>query len=82
MEIHLKIKRSKKELEALENQEKEVSENEWGGENVTRVWFRSKGGVCPSQLSARETPRSPEQKRRKHHYQQPQHHNTWAGSSR
>ncbi len=28
MEIHLKIKRSKKELEALENQEKEVSENE------------------------------------------------------
>lgn len=25
MEIHLKIKRSKKELEALENQEKEVS---------------------------------------------------------
>ncbi len=27
MEIHLKIKRSKKELEALENQEKEVSEN-------------------------------------------------------
>ena len=26
MEIHLKIKRSKKELEALENQEKEVSE--------------------------------------------------------
>ncbi|KAL7408014.1 hypothetical protein ABVT39_016849 [Epinephelus coioides] len=55
MEIHLKIKRSKKELEALENQEKE--------------------------LSAREPSRSPEQKRRKHH-QQPQHHNTWAGSSR
>ena len=25
MEIHLKIKRSKRELEALENQEKEVS---------------------------------------------------------
>lgn len=56
MEIHLKIKRSKKELEALENQEKE--------------------------LSAREGPRSPEQKRRKHHHQQPQHHNTWAGGSR
>ncbi|XP_035487402.2 RNA-binding protein 6 isoform X2 [Scophthalmus maximus] len=55
MEIHLKIKRSKKELEALENQEKE--------------------------LNARDVPRSPEQKRRKHH-QQPQHHNTWAGSSR
>ncbi|XP_044072480.1 RNA-binding protein 6 isoform X4 [Siniperca chuatsi] len=55
MEIHLKIKRSKKELEALENQEKE--------------------------LNAKETSRSPEQKRRKHH-QQPQHHNTWAGSSR
>ncbi|XP_008284437.1 RNA-binding protein 6 isoform X3 [Stegastes partitus] len=55
MEIHLKIKRSKKELEALENQEKE--------------------------LNARETSRSPEQKRRKHH-QQLQHHNTWAGSSR
>lgn len=31
MEIHLKIKRSKKELEALENQEKEVSENPLGG---------------------------------------------------
>ncbi|KAM8757169.1 RNA-binding protein 5 isoform 2-T2 [Acanthopagrus schlegelii] len=56
MEIHLKIKRSKKELEALENQEKE--------------------------LSAKEGPRSPEQKRRKHHHQQPQHHNTWAGGSR
>nr|XP_020453709.1 RNA-binding protein 6-like isoform X1 [Monopterus albus] len=56
MEIHLKIKRSKKELEALENQEKE--------------------------LSARETSRSPEQKRRKHHHPQPQQHNTWAGSSR
>jgi len=27
MEIHLKIKRSKKELEALENQEKEVGGN-------------------------------------------------------
>ncbi|XP_026203308.1 RNA-binding protein 6 isoform X2 [Anabas testudineus] len=54
MEIHLKIKRSKKELEALENQEKE--------------------------LNAKETSRSPEPKRRKH--QQPQHHNTWAGSSR
>ncbi|XP_029989394.1 RNA-binding protein 6 isoform X2 [Sphaeramia orbicularis] len=53
MEIHLKIKRSKKELEALENQEKE--------------------------LSARESTRSPEQKRRKH---QQQHHNAWAGSSR
>jgi len=36
MEIHLKIKRSKKELEALENQEKEVSENTCGGENVPR----------------------------------------------
>ncbi|XP_069546852.1 RNA-binding protein 5 isoform X2 [Brachyistius frenatus] len=58
MEIHLKIKRSKKELEALENQEKE--------------------------LNARETPRSPEQKRKKHHHPlpQPQHHNTWAGSSK
>ncbi|XP_031157366.1 RNA-binding protein 6 isoform X2 [Sander lucioperca] len=55
MEIHLKIKRSKKELEALENQEKE--------------------------LNSREPTRSPEQKRRKTH-QQPQHHNTWAGSSR
>lgn len=31
MEIHLKIKRSKKELEALENQEKEVSEMNWVG---------------------------------------------------
>lgn len=29
MEIHLKIKRSKKELEALENQEKEVKTNEF-----------------------------------------------------
>lgn len=29
MEIHLKIKRSKKELEALENQEKEVKINEF-----------------------------------------------------
>lgn len=29
MEIHLKIKRSKKELEALENQEKEVRTNEF-----------------------------------------------------
>uniref|UniRef100_A0A3Q0RF42 RNA binding motif protein 6 n=1 Tax=Amphilophus citrinellus TaxID=61819 RepID=A0A3Q0RF42_AMPCI len=57
MEIHLKIKRSKKELEALENQEREP------------------------QLSAREAPKSPEQKRRKHHHSQPQHHNTWAGSS-
>ncbi|KAK2915155.1 hypothetical protein Q8A73_005749 [Channa argus] len=56
MEIHLKIKRSKKELEALENQEKE--------------------------LNAREVTRSPEQKRRKNHHQQPQHQNTWAGSSR
>ncbi|XP_029907073.1 RNA-binding protein 6 isoform X2 [Myripristis murdjan] len=55
MEIHLKIKKSKKELEALENQEKE--------------------------LNARELTRSPEQKRRKHHHQ-PQHLNTWAGSSR
>lgn len=27
MEIHLKIKRSKKELEALENQEREVSQH-------------------------------------------------------
>ncbi|XP_026023299.1 RNA-binding protein 6 isoform X2 [Astatotilapia calliptera] len=56
MEIHLKIKRSKKELEALENQER--------------------------QLSAKEAPKSPEQKRRKHHHSQPQHQNTWAGSSR
>ncbi|KAM8917739.1 RNA-binding protein 5 isoform 1-T1 [Spinachia spinachia] len=54
MEIHLKIKRSKKELEALENQEKE--------------------------LISREPTRSPEPKRRKQ--QQPQHHNSWAGSSR
>ncbi|XP_034388230.1 RNA-binding protein 6 isoform X2 [Cyclopterus lumpus] len=54
MEIHLKIKRSKKELEALENQEKE--------------------------LNSREPSRSPEPKRRKQ--QQPQHHNSWAGSSR
>lgn len=30
MEIHLKIKKSKKELEALENQEKEVSEMKQG----------------------------------------------------
>lgn len=29
MEIHLKIKRSKKELEALENQEKEVKTNDF-----------------------------------------------------
>ncbi|TNM88782.1 hypothetical protein fugu_005036 [Takifugu bimaculatus] len=56
MEIHLKIKQSKKELEALENQEKE--------------------------LTARESPRSPEQKRRKHHHQQSQQHKNWAGSSR
>ncbi|XP_078479209.1 RNA-binding protein 5-like [Lampetra planeri] len=56
MEIHLKIKRSKKELEALENQEKE--------------------------LNVREVSRSPEQKRKKSHHQQPQHHNSWAGSSR
>ncbi|XP_024125374.1 RNA-binding protein 6 isoform X3 [Oryzias melastigma] len=56
MEIHLKIKRSKKELEALENQEKE--------------------------LNARETTKSPEPKRRKHHHQQAQHQNMWAGSSR
>ncbi|XP_031701981.1 RNA-binding protein 6 isoform X5 [Anarrhichthys ocellatus] len=54
MEIHLKIKRSKKELEALENQEKE--------------------------LNSKEPSRSPEPKRRKQ--QQPQHHNSWAGSSR
>ncbi|KAG7494110.1 RNA-binding protein 6-like isoform X2 [Solea senegalensis] len=52
MEIHLKIKRSKKELEALENQERE--------------------------LSAKESTRSPEQKKRK----QQQQHNTWAGGSR
>lgn len=32
MEIHLKIKRSKKELEALENQEKEVSGKSGGVE--------------------------------------------------
>lgn len=36
MEIHLKIKRSKKELEALENQEKEVSENKCAGENMLK----------------------------------------------
>ncbi|XP_047203373.1 RNA-binding protein 6 isoform X3 [Girardinichthys multiradiatus] len=56
MEIHLKIKKSKKELEALEHQEQE--------------------------LSARETSRSPEQKRRKQHHQQLQQHSSWAGSSR
>lgn len=86
MEIHLKIKRSKKELEALENQEKEVSENEWGRKNMIR-WIQhcqpmTKGKKCPSQLSTREPARSPEQKRRKHHHQQPQQHNSWAGSSR
>lgn len=78
MEIHLKIKRSKKELEALENQEKEVCEG--GGDMVS---FDFKDGVCPSQLNVREVSRSPEQKRKKsHHHQQPQHHNSWAGSSR
>lgn len=40
MEIHLKIKRSKKELEALENQEKEVSENEWGRKKMLRFELR------------------------------------------
>lgn len=40
MEIHLKIKRSKKELEALENQEKEVSGNEWDRENFLNQFAR------------------------------------------
>ncbi|KAM9799989.1 RNA-binding protein 5 isoform X1 [Syngnathus typhle] len=70
MEIHLKIKRSKKELEALENQEKEKPVK---GVNVSQTF--------PTQLTTREVVRSPEQKRRKH--QQPQqHHNSWAGGSR
>jgi len=37
MEIHLKIKRSKKELEALENQEKEVSVEECETHEPTRM---------------------------------------------
>lgn len=37
MEIHLKIKRSKKELEALENQEKEVRERQLNSLTVCRV---------------------------------------------
>ena len=49
---------------------------------VLRHQLMAKDGICPQQLSAREGPRSPEQKRRKHHHQQPQHHNTWAGGSR
>ncbi|XP_076125159.1 RNA-binding protein 5-A isoform X2 [Alosa pseudoharengus] len=83
MEIHLKIKKSKKELEALENQEKEVRDLSLNSNALisrTEPPASCSKSDCVPQLNARGPSVSPEMKRRK--YQQHQHQNSWAGGSR
>ncbi|XP_077429070.1 RNA-binding protein 10 isoform X2 [Vanacampus margaritifer] len=72
MEIHLKIKRSKKELEALENQEKEL-----GTMEVVK---------SPEQKKRKHHHQQPPPQQHQHQHQQQQHHphhkKSWAGGSR